>query len=147
MVSPRRFVLTSGICGQKCRINPIPPTVSARCPRRIKCSAYPDRSDNGCIPKTAAPPAFRVLLSASAYRKGRRENIAAFNTILADWARTCTRSDIVEAARAGKLPFGPVLKIADLIADRQMLDRSFLDLDAASPTFGVARLPAVWAGA
>lgn len=79
--------------------------------------------------------------------KGRRENIAAFNAILADWARTCTRSDIVEAARAGKLPFGPVLKIADLIDDRQMLDRSFLDLDAASPTFGVARLPAVWAGA
>ena len=79
--------------------------------------------------------------------KGRRENIAAFNAILADWALTRTRSEIVEAARAGKLPFGPVLKIADLIDDRQMLDRSFLDLDASSPTYGVARLPAIWAGA
>lgn len=79
--------------------------------------------------------------------KGRRQHIEAFNAIIASWAKTCTRDDIVDGARVNKLPFGPVLTVSDMIGDRQMLCRSFLELDKSSARYGVARLPAVWVNA
>lgn len=87
-----------------------------------------------------AEPRFATL-------KARRRNIAAFNTIMSGWAQRQRRDDIVSRAREKRLPFGPVLTVPDLFVDKQMLSRTFLELDPDSPRFGTPRLPAVWNGA
>ncbi|PWV98829.1 crotonobetainyl-CoA:carnitine CoA-transferase CaiB-like acyl-CoA transferase [Hoeflea marina] len=76
----------------------------------------------------------------------RRENIEVFNGIFSVWAGTQSRADIVAAARELSIPIGPVLSVADLLTDPQMLARDFLDLARSSPDFGLTRLPATWAG-
>lgn len=76
--------------------------------------------------------------------KRRRQNIEVFNAIIASWAKARKRDEIIDSARLSKLPFGPVLTVSDMIGDRQMLSRAFIDLNKSSKRYGVARLPAVW---
>ncbi|MBC6717741.1 CoA transferase [Aurantimonas sp. DM33-3] len=74
----------------------------------------------------------------------RRRNVEEFVSIVSDWARDMPREDILLTARRLGLPFGPVLKIADLIGDQQMLSRDFIELAKGSPRHGLPRLPAAW---
>lgn len=77
----------------------------------------------------------------------RRANIATFNSIVSAWAEKQLRNDIIDQAKQLSIPIGPVLTVADLMTDRQMLARKFIDLTSASPHFGLPRLPATWAAA
>lgn len=79
--------------------------------------------------------------------QGRRQNIRAFNEIIARWAKTRKKAEVLSEAQAKNLPFGAVLTVSDLIGDRQMLSRSFLDLDKSSARYGLPRLPGVWVDA
>jgi crotonobetainyl-CoA:carnitine CoA-transferase CaiB-like acyl-CoA transferase len=89
----------------------------------------------------------RLTEARFATPRSRRENIAAFCELVAEWACEHTREEIVSKARSLGLPVGPVLAIDELLSDRQMLAREFIDLAGGSSTFGLPRLPVTWAHA
>ncbi|SMF35478.1 Crotonobetainyl-CoA:carnitine CoA-transferase CaiB [Tistlia consotensis] len=78
-----------------------------------------------------------------ATRDARRGAIADFRALLAGWAAGQGRDEITAAARRLGIPIGPVLSVGELLDDRQMAARAFIELAQGSPAFGVPALPAV----
>jgi hypothetical protein len=74
----------------------------------------------------------------------RRENLAEFHRLVAQWVEARTRDEIVADARAIGLPIGPVIEIGELLGDAQMQARGFIELAAGSERFGLPRLPMLW---
>jgi hypothetical protein len=77
-----------------------------------------------------------------ASRDARRRNIAAFREILAGWAGAQRRDDVSAAAARLGIPIGPVLSVGELLCDRQMSARGFIELAAGAPGYGMPALPA-----
>ncbi len=74
-------------------------------------------------------------------RPGRRSNRAALLDILGPWFMARTRAEITAAAQSRRIPIGPVLFPAELLADRQHTARGFIAAD------GMPVLPLSWNGA
>lgn len=76
--------------------------------------------------------------------KGRVENIEEFQGLVGSWLAQRSRDDIVAKAQAAGIPIGPVLGVGELLTDRQLLAREFIDLTHGSPSFGQPSLPVLW---
>lgn len=66
-----------------------------------------------------------------ATQRARAENMAALDAVMAPWFEVRTRVEITAAAQARRVPIGPVLSPAELLADRQHAARRFLSPDGA----------------
>ena len=92
-------------------------------------------------------PALRAVISDArledarfATAAGRRAHRAEFLAIITPWFTARTRDEITGAAQARRLPIGPVLWPAELLADPQNRARRFLAAD------GTPALPLAWNG-
>jgi crotonobetainyl-CoA:carnitine CoA-transferase CaiB-like acyl-CoA transferase len=86
----------------------------------------------------------RLLAPEFESRILRGRNIEAFLRIIRDWMRSRSRVEIVGRAKDLGIPIGPVLGMGELPADRQFIDRDFIERSAdgrRSP-----RLPLLWNG-
>lgn len=85
-------------------------------------------------------PAMRALVGDSrltaarfASRAGRRQHIAELYGILRPWFASRTRAEVQREAQAKRVPFGPVLTPAELLATEQYAARAFFaDLTLSS---------------
>ena len=83
----------------------------------------------------------RLSLAAFTTQKARGQNLDALDDILRPWFAARSRAEITAAAQARRIPIGPVLSPAELLADRQYAARDFLAPD------GTPRLPLLVDGA
>lgn len=83
----------------------------------------------------------RLLHPDFATQRARGQNLDALDDILRPWFAARSRAEITAAAQARRIPIGPVLSPAELLADRQYAARHFLAGD------GTPRLPLLVDGA
>jgi crotonobetainyl-CoA:carnitine CoA-transferase CaiB-like acyl-CoA transferase len=84
-----------------------------------------------------------------ATKAGRRQNAAFVNETVSAWTRTLSKAELASKL-GGKLPFGPVNDVRDILADPHVAVRQMIvtvpHADAGQPGFRVAGNPVKFAG-
>lgn len=90
----------------------------------------------------------RLTAARFATRAGRRRHIAELYDILRPWFAVRTRAEVQRDAQARRVPFGPVLTPAELLATEQYAARAFFaDLTlAGGARVRIPQLPVQWNG-
>lgn len=63
----------------------------------------------------------------------RRDNYELITAVVADWARTLPRDEIVSQLRANGVPVSPVASIKEVLADEHLRSRGLLGPDSGTP--------------